>query len=189
MNQNERRVIDDLFTKLRDAERQGGPRDADAERLIRGHVDEQPAAPYYMAQAIVVQQDALERAQTRIQELEQQLAERPASGGFLAGLFGSGQETAQAPSRTPAHRGESRGDAGRYRQAEGGFLAGAMQTAMGVAGGFLIADAISSLLTPDDAAAASPDETTEPFADESRPAAGEDLAADADFGGDFGGDF
>jgi len=189
MDQTERRVIDDLFAKVRDAERQGGPRDDDAEALIRRHLSEQPAAPYYMAQAIVVQQDALEKAQTRIQELERQLAERPVSGGFLASLFGAGQQEPRgAP--PPAHGAEGRGDAGRYQRSgsEGGFLAGAMQTAMGVAGGFLIANAISSLLVPDEAAAAGTDEI-DPFADEGRPAAGEDFGSDAGFGGDIGGDF
>lgn len=191
MDHKERRVIDDLFVKVREAERQGGPRDAEAEALIRHHVSGQPAAPYYMAQAIVVQQDALANAQTRIQELEQQLAERPA-GGFLASLFGGGQETAPTSSHASAHRGEARADYGRYRQqgTQGGFLGGAMQTAMGVAGGFLIANAISSLLAPDDAAAASSDEAVDPFADEGRPAAGEDFGSGADpGGGDFGGDF
>ena len=70
MDQNERRIIDDLFERLRKAEEQAGPRDPDAEALIGRHAAAQPAAPYYMAQAIVVQQEALARAQARIQELE-----------------------------------------------------------------------------------------------------------------------
>ena len=43
----------------------------------------------------------------------------------------------------------------RYRQG-GGFLAGAMQTAMGVAGGVLLGHAVMSMLTPDSAAASEP---------------------------------
>ncbi len=72
MDQNERGIIDDLFARLDEAERRAGPRDAEAERLIRGHLTRQPAAPYYMAQAIVAQQEALARAQTRIEQLERQ---------------------------------------------------------------------------------------------------------------------
>ena len=100
MDQNERGIIDDLFDRLRRAEGQSEPRDPEAEALIARHVAAQPAAPYYMAQAIVVQQEALARAQSRVQELERQLAER-GSGGFLGGLFG-GQETPSpaAPART-----------------------------------------------------------------------------------------
>jgi uncharacterized protein len=190
MNHDERRIIDDLFDRLRRAEEQSGPRDPEAEALIARRVAAQPAAPYYMAQAIVVQQDALASAQTRIQELEGQRAERP-SGGFLAGLFGGGEEA------QPAAR--ARGDQGfgglrQYRPGGtgGGFLAGAMQTALGVAGGFLIANAISELLAPDDAAAgaaeASPDETsaeTDPFALEDRDLSGEETRGDFDVGGGF----
>ena len=186
MDQNERRIIDDLFDRLRKAEDQAGPRDPDAEALIRRHAAAQPAAPYYMAQAIVVQQEALARAQARIQELERQGAERP-SGGFLSGLFGGREET-ETPA--PARGDQSRGGLGRYRQpgARGGFLAGAMQTALGVAGGFLIADAISGLFAPDEAAAAAPEAAPEhdPALAEEDPFGGvdPDLSEEAG-GGDF----
>lgn len=170
MDQNERRIIDDLFAKLREAERRSGPRDAGAEALIRRHVADQPAAPYYMAQAIVVQEQALAASQARVEELERQLAEGPAGGGFLSGLFGGGRaETpALAPGRPPRPP----------QPAGGGFLAGAMQTAMGVAGGVLIANALTGAFTPAEAAA-------EP--------APEDLGDTGEFEdtgdfGDFGGD-
>ena len=155
MDQNERQIIDDLFERLRTAEDQAGPRDPDAEALIRRHTAAQPAAPYYMAQAIVVQQEALARAQARIQELERQRT----SGGFLSGLFGGGEDSETPASGDPSLRGF-----GRYRQAGagGGFLAGAMQTALGVAGGFLIADAISGLFAADQASAAAPGAAPEP---------------------------
>ena len=157
MEPNERRIIDDLFDRLREAEARSDARDPDADALIRDHVAAQPAAPYYMAQAIVVQQEALARGQTRIQDLERQLAERR-SGGFFSGLFGG--DEGPSPSPAAASRGErSPGDFGRYQQAGagGGFLAGAMQTALGVAGGFLIADAISGMLSADGAAAGAPE--------------------------------
>lgn len=147
MDQNERQIIDDLFARLRQAEGQG-VRDAEAEALIARHVASQAAAPYYMAQAIVVQQDALGKAQARLQALERQLTERP-SGGFLSGLFGGGQEA-------PATPGGARPFRSGNPQAGTGFLGGAMQTALGVAGGFLIADALTGLLSADDAAAAAP---------------------------------
>src|SRR5918995_6653262 len=108
-----------------------------------------------MAQAIVVQQEALGRAQTKIQELERRLAERR-SGGFFSGLSG-GEEA--ATSGAPARGERSSGGFGRYHQPApgGGFLAGATQTALGVAGGFLIADAIAGLLSPDEGAVAAPE--------------------------------
>lgn len=191
MDQHERQVIDDLFGKLHQAEGRTGPRDGEAEGLIRQHLEQQPAAPYYMAQALVVQQDALASAQSRIQQLEQQLAARPEGGGFLAGLFGGG---GQPPARPQPQQPSS--GAERYHQqagrgpwggrAGGGFLGGAMQTALGVAGGVLIADALMGAFAGDEAVAGEmPDEMAadagaaneEPFP------GGDDFGGDLDAGG------
>jgi uncharacterized protein len=153
MDQRERQVIDELFGKLRQVERQAPQRDAEAEAHIRQQVTSLPAAPYYMAQAILVQEQALANMQTRVQELERQLAERPAGGGFLGALFGGGpQQTAPAPQQpvAPAHDGVKLPKSGAGygspwgARPGGGFLAGAMQTALGVAGGVLVADALSN---------------------------------------------
>jgi hypothetical protein len=184
MDQNERGIIDDLFDRLRRAEGQSAPRDPEAEALIARHLAAQPAAPYYMAQAIVVQQEALARAQNRTQELERQLAER-GSGGFFGGLFG-GQE---APSPVaPARADRDTGGLGHYRgsNAGGGFLAGAMQTALGVASGFLIADAISALFSPDEAAGAAPEAYPHDAATTEDPSSAEDPGlAEDEAGGEF----
>jgi uncharacterized protein len=151
MDQNERRIIEDLFDKLRRVEGESPPRDPEAEDLIRRRLGEQPGAAYHMAQAIVVQEHALGAAQARVRELEQQLAQRREGGGFLSGLFGGGEQPSRPSGQTPAR---PRPDFARYGHAGGGFLGGAMQTALGVAGGVLIADAITDLFTSDEAAAA-----------------------------------
>jgi uncharacterized protein len=162
MDNTERQVIDELFGKVKQAESGSGPRDAEAEARIREHVAAQPAAPYYMAQAIVIQEQALAASQARIEELEADLAQRPAAGGgFLGGLFGGGG----SPRPAPARRGPAAGMDPRiaayndpHRRQGGGFLGGAMQTAMGVAGGLLLGSAIMSMLAPDTAAAETPPE-------------------------------
>ena len=107
-----------------------------------------------MAQAILVQEQALATLQSRVQELEQAAAAPAAGGGFLGGLFGAPQP---APRRPAARRpqgpipqqylqpGQGAPPARPgARPAGGGFLAGAMQTALGVAGGMMIANAITS---------------------------------------------
>ena len=58
MDSTERQVIDELFDKIRQAAGQSGPRDPEAEARIRHHVAQQSAAPYYMAQAIIIQEQA-----------------------------------------------------------------------------------------------------------------------------------
>ncbi|MFZ1430895.1 MAG: DUF2076 family protein, partial [Geminicoccaceae bacterium] len=75
------------------------------------------------------------------------------------------------------------------RPAGGGFLAGAMQTAMGVAGGMLVADAISSVFHSGTAEAVElvPEPVPEP---EPEPTNADEPADDPsydDFGGDSGG--
>jgi hypothetical protein len=154
MDGNERQVIDGLFAKLREVDRQSPQRDGAAEAHIARMVSAMPSAPYYMAQAILVQEQALANMQNRVQELERAAAERPAGGSFLGGLFGGGAPAAQAPRRgmapmaqgpiPPQYMQPGTGAAGSPwgRPAGGGFLAGAMQTALGVAGGMLIADAL-----------------------------------------------
>lgn len=162
MDQTERQIIDDLFAKLRQAEAQSGPRDPQAEAHIRDAIARQPAAPYLMAQAIVMLEQALAASQNQNQELERQLQERPAAapagGGIFGGLFGGGAKPAPAPQQRPGGSpwGQAPGAAPAYgdprvaayaqqpQRAGGGFMAGAMQTAMGVAGGMLIGSALSS---------------------------------------------
>ncbi|WKW44566.1 DUF2076 domain-containing protein [Kosakonia cowanii] len=154
MQYDEQQLINGLFQRLKQAEQQNGQRDAQAERQIAELVKQQPAAPYYMAQSMLIQEAALKRLQTRVQELENQLAQQqsqqPSGGGsFLSGLFGGnrnqpvqpaqnwGASTAQQPQQyaSPAPTA-SRGS---------GFMAGALQTAAGVAGGVVIADMLTSM--------------------------------------------
>jgi uncharacterized protein len=169
MDATERQVIDELFGKVRQAEGQTAPRDAEAEAHIRRHVEAQPAAPYYMAQAIVIQEQALAAAQARIEQLERQISERPA-GGFLGSLFGGGTRPAPAqPSRAAGWDARVAAYANPHHRRGSGFLGGAMQTALGVAGGVLLGSAIAGMLAPDAAAAAEP--------------AAEDVPEDMDMGG------
>ncbi|WP_296701691.1 DUF2076 domain-containing protein [Thiocapsa sp. UBA6158] len=156
---NEQRIIDDLFGKLRQAEHQSGPRDAAAEQQIAAAVAHQPAAPYYMAQALLVQERAIETLGQRMQELEQELASRPAAGGFLGNLFGAPNPRAGAPS-LPAGGPLGRAfqtsgmQSGQANRAGGGFLGSALQTAVAVAGGVMMANLLTGLFSAEEAQAA-----------------------------------
>lgn len=211
MEQNERQMIDGLFDKLRQAEQQSGPRDPGAEKQIAEALARQPAAAYYMAQVILVQEHAVQAQNLRIQELEKQLAERPAAGGggFLSGLFGGGanQQAAAPAARTPvmapgtAFGGQplGRGWSNQAAPAQaggfggggggGGFLASALTTAAGVAGGVMLANALGGMFggeahAAEHAAAAEPAATPDSsFApDMSEPAPDDSFFSD---GGDF----
>ncbi len=208
MDQRDRDAIDDLFDKIARVEAQSGPRDGEAEAYIRSLVAAQPSAPYFMAQTIVVQEQALTEAQRRIDELENRGGRQPSGGGFLESIFGGGRpSTSRAPvSRTGSRQGYDEGGPwasrggmmgggyGRGGMGGGGFLAGAAQTAMGVAGGVVLGNMIADMLSPDEAAAAGLDDNAgtdndNDVADQND--AGETEVADAgdDFGDFDAGDF
>ena len=160
MDQNDRKIIDDLFTRLSEAEHQSPQRDAEAEALIRDRLARQPHAPYYMLQTIAVQQQALEALHQRVTQLE-----HSQSGGILGKLFGAAPSASRSVGTGMPSYGAPQGSHpaspwGRQRQ--GGFMAGAMQTAMGVAGGMLLGNALGSMLSPDEAAAQEAEAEEEP---------------------------
>jgi len=189
MNTQERQIIDDLFDKLREVERQSGDREPLAEARIRAHIEAQPAAPYYMAQTIVMLEQALQKSHARLEELERELASGPANRGFLSSLLGAGQSQARSDSlqgytprtvNTPSRLGALWGAPGPDTAAEpgrGGFLAGAAQTAMGVAGGVLLGSVLGSSFGSGQAN----------VMEASKP--GPEATAAEDSGDDFGGGF
>lgn len=177
MDRNDRNAIEDLFGKLAEVERQGQPRDGEAETFIRERIARQPGAPYYMAQTIVVQEQSLKAAQERIAQLEAQGSQ--GAGGLLGGLFGGSSQGARGsvPRTGRSAMGAPNIPAPGAASGRGGgsFLGGAAQTAMGVAGGVMLANMLGGLFANDAQAA-------EPSFDEAD--AGAD---DAGFdGGDFG---
>ena len=80
MTPQEREMVDDLFDRL--ARLETGPRDADAGRAIADGLKRAPNAIYPLVQTVLVQDEALKRADARIRELTGE--EEPArEGGFL----------------------------------------------------------------------------------------------------------
>lgn len=189
----DRRAIEGLFDRLVEVERRGTARDPEAEALIREETARQPGAPYYMAQTILIQEQALAMAEQRIAELEAQQQRRPSD--FLGGLFGGREANRQ---QSPVRRGPGPWDRGaRNDNRDGGFLAGAAQTALGVTGGLLLGSAIASMFGAGEAHAgetgedrgSDQDATASPDSGD----LGNDDAGGSDFGDgggvDFGGDF
>jgi len=169
MQSEEQRLIESLFSRLKQAENQSAPRDAATERLIEQQLRQQPAAPYYMAQAILIQEAAMKKLSAQVSELENRLAQAQQppqrQTGFLSSLFGGGQRQPaqqQQPYNAPQQPYQQSYNAPQqpYQQpynapqqpysaptaARGsGFLGGALQTAVGVAGGVVMADMLTSM--------------------------------------------
>jgi len=68
MTPEERNLVIDLFDRLSTLE--DAQRDPEAERLIRDGLRQAPNAPYALVQTVLVQDEALKRADARIRELE-----------------------------------------------------------------------------------------------------------------------
>ncbi|MET0845724.1 MAG: DUF2076 domain-containing protein [Pseudomonas sp.] len=108
MNSEEQTLIDGLFSRLQQAETDAAPRDAQAEARIKEHLTRQPAAGYFMTQAILVQEAAIKSLDAQNKQLAQQVQQlqaelqsakaqtsAPASGGFLSSIFGGGSRDPQ----------------------------------------------------------------------------------------------
>ena len=162
MTPDERQMLADLFERIRATG--ATPRDAQAEAFINDAVRAVPFAPYALAQTVLIQNQALERAAHRISELEaaaqgQGQAEPPTSflGGLGKTLFGGGGSAAQPrssydagayqrtqPQAPPAYAPPQGGPWGAPA-AGGGFLHNAISTAAGVAGGLALGNIIGGL--------------------------------------------
>src|SRR5215471_12701363 len=83
MTPQERQLVDDLFDRL--AKVEGAPRDPDAIAAMQEGLRKAPNAIYALVQTVLLQDEALKRANARIQELEQAHApeQEQSGGGFL----------------------------------------------------------------------------------------------------------
>ena len=81
MTPQERQLVEDLFDRLARLEK--APRDAEAERVITEGLRSAPNAIYPLVQTVLVQDEALKRADARIRELTGEDAEPATGGGFL----------------------------------------------------------------------------------------------------------
>ncbi|HEY6702908.1 MAG TPA: DUF2076 domain-containing protein [Xanthobacteraceae bacterium] len=165
MTPEERNLVIELFDRL--ATLEDAQRDPDAERLIRDGLRQAPNAPYALVQTVLVQDEALKRADARIRELEGASDTEPRDTSFLGGmrdsLFGKREgrgsvpsvrpgEAASAPaSMSPAWQTGAQAPmpgapAGAPGAPGGSFLGTAAAAAAGVIGGSLLMSSIRSLM-------------------------------------------
>jgi hypothetical protein len=175
MNAQERQLIDELFDRLSKLETT--PRDADAEAAIMQGLRRAPNAAYALVQAVLLQDEALKRANARLEELEARAAPSSSSGSFLdtmrETLFGSQQSRGSVPSVQPQDSSRPVWNSGqvnaqldpRYTSASGyapgygspygsspsyggsSFLGTAAAAAAGVIGGSLLMSGIRGLMS------------------------------------------
>ena len=100
MTPQERQLVDDLFDRL--AKLESAPRDPNAASAIAQGLQKAPNAVYALVQTVLLQDEALKRANDHIQELEAAAnapQQQGQSGGFLDSMrdaiFGPGQGQGQ----------------------------------------------------------------------------------------------
>ena len=158
MTPQERQLVDDLFDRLSKLE--GTPRDPDAIAAIAQGLRQAPNAVYALVQTVLLQDEALKRANSRIQELEAGGAgEQHPSGGFLDSMrdaiFGQDQQRGSVPnvrppdmaSRPTWNSGQVLQQAqspGQYNQGPYGQPYGAPQAPMGGGGGSFLGTAAAA---------------------------------------------
>jgi uncharacterized protein len=163
MTPDERQLINGLFDRMRGYDLP--QKDREAEALINQSVRAIPDAPYMLVQSVLVQEQALEAANARVEELEARVRElegaqpqQSGGGSFLGGLFGGGRpeperrvgsvpaigsRAGSVPSMLPGRPQPGQEPA---QPAGGGFMRSAMTTAAGVAGGMLLAEGIRNMM-------------------------------------------
>jgi len=103
MTPQERQLIEDLFDRL--AKLEGGPRDPEAAAAIAAGLRRAPNAVYALVQTTLVQDEALKRANARIEELQAATAPEGQSGSFLdtmrEAVFGQTSSRGSVPNVRP----------------------------------------------------------------------------------------
>lgn len=169
MTPQERQLVDDLFDRLTRLET--APRDPDAERAIASGLTRAPNALYALVQTVLVQDEALRRADARIRELTGEDDAAPQGGGFLDSMrqTATGHSGTSVPSvragapnepdsrwnRGGTYTGGSSYANEPYTNAPpqtppsqsggGSFLGNAAASAVGAIGGALLFNSISSM--------------------------------------------
>ncbi len=196
MTPQERQQVNELFERL--ARLEAAPRDADAERAIADGLARAPHAIYPLVQTVLVQDEALKRADARIRELSGEDESQRAGGGFLDSMrntltgkpsHGSVPSIRPVPANQPDPRWNSGGAMAAGAQPPavatpsqspgfgGSFLGTAAASAAGVIGGALLLNSISSMFgNRGSAFAGDAPAAHSPWSDS---AAGSDIARDA----------
>ena len=173
MTPQERELVTELFDRL--ATLESAPRDADAERAVAEGLTRAPHAVYALVQTALVQDEALKRANARIQELEggpppeeehprgfldnmrdallgrdEPRGSVPRTGGLgSSGAWGAGAPPAGGPPPMPGQAyGQSYGQpypASPFGGGGGSFLGTAAASAAGVIGGSMLLNGIRSM--------------------------------------------
>lgn len=119
MTPQERQMVDELFDRL--ASLENNPRDPTAVQAINDGLQRAPNAIYALVQTTLLQDEALKRANARIQELEKELGVQPGEPVQQAGFLDNMRD---ALFGRPGAQGSGHGSVPSVRQGTGGSVWG-----------------------------------------------------------------
>jgi hypothetical protein len=158
MTPHERQLVDELFSRL--ATLENSPRELQAIAAINDGLKQAPNALYALVQTVLLQEEALKRAQARLEALGD--APEGQRGGFLDSMrdavFG-GVRRGSVPSVRPGDTGQNPWPAQQPQQPQqqggfgsgGSFLGTAAAAAAGAIGGSLLMNSLGSMFGGDKA--------------------------------------
>lgn len=160
MTPDERTMIEGLFARIANNQEPASKKDAEANALIVDSAHKDPGALYTLVQISLVQERALKLADARIRELESNMgnagANVPTKRSFMDGLLPTSPWSKRTsvpsisesvpmdhPGAFPAATPQSTS----APPAAGSFLRSAFGTAVGIAGGMMLFEAVRGLMT------------------------------------------
>ncbi|QCI18170.1 DUF2076 domain-containing protein [Buchnera aphidicola (Aphis nasturtii)] len=160
MKDEEKKLIENLFYRLKNTELNSSERDVEANILIQDLVKKQPYSSYYMTQTILIQETAIKKLSLKVEELNKKISNlnlntTTKKSSFLSNFFKkepispeisnnswkSNQNVSGSYHPLPTSSSTISSSAG----SSNGFLKNALQTATGVAGGMILGNMLMNV--------------------------------------------
>ncbi|UPT14555.1 DUF2076 domain-containing protein [Buchnera aphidicola] len=164
MKDAEKKLIENLFCRLKKTELNSFERDTEANSLIQDLVKNQPYSSYYMTQTILIQETAIKKLSLKVEELNKKISDLKLNqpnkkSSFLSNLFKkesipsersnnvwkSNQNITGSYNPLPVSPSTMSNSASNSGGASNGFLKNALQTATGVAGGMVLGNMLMNI--------------------------------------------
>lgn len=162
MKDKEKKLIENLFQRLRNTELNSSERDNEANTLIQDLVKKQPYSSYYMAQTILIQETAIKKLSVKVEELNKQISDlnlnkTDKKPSFLSSFFKKESISPEVSNNNIWQKNQN--SSASYNPLStspsmmstaatnnsGGFLKNALQTATGVAGGMILGNMLMNV--------------------------------------------
>ncbi|CAL4319850.1 DUF2076 domain-containing protein [Buchnera aphidicola] len=166
MDNKEKKLIEELFSRLRKAENTSSNRDENAEKFIYHCYAKQKNSIYYMIQTILVQEVAIKKLNQIIDHLKKNKSNTTTKKTFLSGLLEKympyqKEESKILKNNNPINNTYSENKSSESSSSpmnnntfstpssssHGSFLGNALQTAAGVAGGMVAGNMLMNLFS------------------------------------------